>query len=377
MLRRIVAMLSDTPNLRALTHLVKPGDNFPWDKSGATPEALILAWDSDSLVPEPLRILGDMQPEERPPTLVVGSGFNPDTVRFAMYCGVRDFFSPPVAAEDLIAVLQRIASEGRQRGEGTCGEVNVVIGAKGGVGASCIASNLSHIMSVQFKSKVALMDLDLQYGVQPLNFDIRANNGLVQAILNVHDLDAAALEGWVVKHKSGVHVLASGQEQLMIPEDLPEGGIADLLNLLRLSYSQIVIDLPRRIDVAFADTVGKADRILIVLEQSLAGLHNAKKLTQFLREHLGIHTAWIEFVINRWDRHGHLTAKDIKDALPEAEVSRLPHDYHRINRSLAEGTPLLDLDSHAPITRELVALTSRLIGLESQKQGFIARLIHK
>ena len=49
--------------------------------------------------------------------------------------------------------------------------LNAVINAKGGSGASFIASNVAYILSKETDSKVALVDLDLQFGSVGLNFD--------------------------------------------------------------------------------------------------------------------------------------------------------------------------------------------------------------
>jgi pilus assembly protein CpaE len=376
-LQRILSMLGDTPNVRLSTHVIKSGDDFPWDRTGAMPEALVLALDSESLIPEPLRILGDLSPEERPPTLVVGSGFDEVTVRFAMYCGARDFFAQPVEAEDLIAALQRIASERRLSADRASGQVIVVVSAKGGAGGSFIASNLAHMMAVTFKAKVALVDLDLQYSVQPLYFDLQPNDGLVRAVETVETLDAVAVEGTVLRHKSGLHILANSLNQLILPGELSETGVAELLQFLKRTYEQVVVDLPRQIDPLFLAVVEQSDQMLVVLEQSLAGLQHAKKLTKILNERAGLQTSHIQFVINRWDKNATLTLKDIKEALQGATFSTLPSDWRCVNKSLEEGTPLLDSDSRAAISRELSALASRLIGREPEKKGFIARLTNR
>jgi pilus assembly protein CpaE len=376
--RHIVSILSVASNLRASTHFIKVGDDFPWNRHGSVPEALILALDNESLIPEPLRILGDVPSDERPPTLVIGSGFDEVTVRYAMYCGARDFFAEPVEAEDLIAALQRIASEGRHRSDGgTHRRLTVVISAKGGAGASFIAANLAHMMSVQWRTKAALVDLDLQYGVQPIYFDLQANDGLAQAVASVGTLDTVALEGYMLKHKSGLHILANSHNELLLPGELPETGVAELLGLLRRTYDQVVVDLSRRIDPIFPVVVEEADDILVVLEQSLAALQHAKKLTRVLMEHVGVQGSRIQFLLNRWDKKANLTVKDVEDALHQPKVSMLPNDWRCVTRSLEQGMPVLDSDSRAPITRELSALTSRLIGPEPEKKGLIARLTRR
>jgi pilus assembly protein CpaE len=376
-LQQIMSMLGDVPKLRISTHLIKTGDDFPWDRAGTLPEALILALDGQALIPEPLRILGDLPPHERPPTLVVGSGFDEVTVRFAMYCGARDFFSQPVESEDLIAALKRISSERGLSGDASDGHITVVVSAKGGVGASFIASNPAYIMSVKFRTKVVLVDLDLQYGVQPLHFNLQSNEGLVRAVETIDTLDKVAVEGCMLTHKSGLHILASSHNQLILPGELSEVGVAALLQLLKQNYGQVVVDLPRQIDPVFLAVVAQADQVLVVLEQSLANLQHAKKLTTILNRRLGLRTSQIQFVINRWDKNANVSLNDFKQALSGATISTLPSDWRLVNKSLEEGTPLLDEDARAPISRELSELTSRLIGRAPEKKGLIARLTNR
>ena len=84
--------------------------------------------------------------------------------------------------------------------------------------------------------------------------------------------------------------------------------------------------------------------------------------------------ARIQFVINRWGKNANLTVKDVEEALHRAKVSTLTNDWRCVTTSLEQGVPVLDSDSRAPITRELSALTSRLIGHAPEKKGLIARL---
>jgi pilus assembly protein CpaE len=293
-----------------------------------------------------------------------------------MQCGARDFLATPVDPQELIKALGQIGKE-RNRDAAPSG-VTAVINAQGGAGASVIASNIAHMMVAEFKTRTALVDLDLQFGVLPLYLDLRTNAGLLHAVEAIETLDEVAVEGWMLKHGSGLHVLANSHDQLILPGEIPESVIRVLLDLLRRAYAQVVVDLPRQIDPTFDAVAEKADRVIIVLQQNLASLRHAKTILMVLTGRLGLSASRILCVVNRWQKNADLARQDIERALNGASVVTLSNDWHRVTRSVDVGTPLLEEQARAPITQELLALTARVIGSEPEKKaGLFARLIKR
>jgi len=234
------------------------------------------------------------------------------------------------------------------------------------------------MLTARFKARTVLVDLDLQFGVLPLYLDLQANDGLIQAIESVETLDELAVEGWTLTHGSGLHLLGSSHHQLVLPEEVSGKRVSALLALLKRAYDQVVVDLPRKIDTLFEAVVETADRVVVVLHPSLASLRHARSLLAILRGRYGVGGSQLCFVLNRWDETlTNLNPKEIGQALDGASLAIIPRDDRRASQSLELGTPLLDSEPRAPITRELLALTSRLSGFEIERKGLFERLISR
>ena len=60
----------------------------------------------------------------------------------------------------------------------------VVLGVRGGVGASTVAVNLAWLFSDQYNMNTALIDLDLEFGTIALSLDLEPTRGLREALEN-------------------------------------------------------------------------------------------------------------------------------------------------------------------------------------------------
>jgi pilus assembly protein CpaE len=374
--RSVESHLKGLSKVRLSTHLMDDAANAPWPDTDAPPEALILVLEGGWT--RPLRGLAEQSKQDCPPLVVVGPGNDLELMRLAMRCGARDFLAAPADAGDLKAVIGRIADERREASGSADGSLTAVVNAKGGAGGSLIACNVAHMMAAELKLRTTLVDLDLQFGVLPLYFDLQANDGLLQAIDTVDTLDEVAVEGWMLKHHSGLHILASSHQQLILPGEVPEAGVGALMSLLKRAYPQVVVDLPRQIDPVFAAVVERADQVVVVIQQSLADLRHAKSLLMILTGRLGLDRSQIQFVVNRWEKNGTLREREIEQALDGARVATLPNDWLRVTRSLDIGTPLLDEDPRAPITRGMSEMAARLAGAQPiEKKGLFGRFMSR
>jgi len=121
-----------------------------------------------------------------------------------------------------------------------------------------------------------------------------------------------------------------------------------------------VVDLPRWIGGSTAAVLEHADRILVVLEQSVAHLRDAKRLMSILRQEIHVGAARITVVVNRYGKGNAVELSDIRDALPDHEIVTLSNDFRRVSESINIGTPLPELAHKAPVTRDLVKLAGQL-----------------
>ena len=96
----------------------------------------------------------------------------------AMRAGVREVLPAPPTAEAVLAALRRQlrkrTSARAHAAPCTHGKVLAFVSCKGGSGATFIAANLAHLLAAGGQRRVALIDMNLQFGDAALFLSERA-----------------------------------------------------------------------------------------------------------------------------------------------------------------------------------------------------------
>lgn len=328
-----------------------------------------------------LRSLASRPTSQRPPMIVIGPGTDSQVMRRAMQAGARDYFAPPVPPGELLQALRLIIRERSAGGANAPqGKLTAVINAKGGSGASFIAANLAHIAATARATPVALLDLDLQFGALPLALDLEQRNSLLEALGAAEQLDTTALQGYMAKHASGVHVLSAMSDTVPLPWEIPSDSLHRLLNTVRQTYAGTVADLPRQIDPLTGLVLSQANHIVLVMQQSLAHVRDAKRMLRVITGSLSVPRERVLLVVNRYNEKDSVQLRDIQETINPPAVALLPNDFRAVSESLNVGVPVLDFDRNAAITEALQKLVALLEGGEGddgapkakRKKGFRA-----
>src|SRR5579863_7176817 len=179
-------LLRKYPGAQIERKLVVNGHVDPLHGVTSAPDALVLhlgeTWRAE------LESLAARPADRRPPLIVVGSTNDTAAMRLAMQAGARDLLPLPLIEADLVAALERIDRDHRAAASGREGSVTAFMNAKGGCGATFLACNVAHALTTLSRKRVALVDLDLQFGAIPLYFDLFPKRGLLQALEHVEGL---------------------------------------------------------------------------------------------------------------------------------------------------------------------------------------------
>lgn len=326
-------------------------------KDKLPPDLLILLLD-DQTVPA-LNQLTALPSSVRPALLVISPDNDNQQMRLAMQAGARDFFASPVDSQELQKSLNQIIFDLR-RGRSKQGMLTTVINAKGGSGGSFIACNLAHIAATLSDSSVVLIDFDLQFGTQSLNLDIKPQHTIVEALNDVVQLDFDAIDGYMAPHKSGLRLLSTMHEQLVLPGEISVENLDQLLTLTISNYDRIFIDLPRQIDPLSATILERSDQIVIIVQQSLAHMRDAKRLTKILKSEFNIAEKNILIVVNRYDANRGLDLKDIQATIDCSALFKIPNDYDKVAQSANLGIPLYEYARNSAITKAMISLVESL-----------------
>ncbi len=269
-----------------------------------------------------------------------------EIMRRAMRAGFQDVLSATAQtwAEVASAVLEAHRSVLVRRSganDPSCnvkrGRVVAVMGTKGGVGKSVIATNLAAALASEGQS-VVLVDLDLASGDDGIMMKLEPARTIRDAVAASDRLDVELLEGFLTPHSSGVRVLLAPAR----PEDaetVTASRVARILELLRETADLIVVDTPSAWDEATLAAADASDSILAVTGMELTSIKDTSVMLSRLAQ-LGRGNGTVKVVLNRADSKVLIEEKDVERALGRSIVSRVPSD-RLVPRSVNKGTPLV------------------------------------
>jgi len=372
-LAEVVAVLSGVAEFHATSSHVSNGHVDPLHGVTTMPDALVLCLSANWR--EELQALAERPPAARPPVVVIAPSGDPDVMRLAMQAGARDFYTRPVDHQGLIAPLRQIDQHSVQNQPGSS-RLSVVINAKGGSGASMLAANLAHVMAIESDLKVALVDLDIQFGDIGLYLDLHPERGLLEALEAVDGMDGGALQAYMAKHSSGVDVMACIHKQIALPGEINVTRLKQLLDVLLETHDHVIVDLPRQIDLLTTTVLERANHVVLCMQQSVTHIQDASRLRNILRDELGVTDQQLILAINRYDAKSAVTLSDIRKHLDGPKQVVIPNDYKRVSDNVNLGIPLHEQARNAPITRAIKHLAHEVRDLQpAARQGLLGRVL--
>ena len=326
---------------------------------------------------EELQFLNEIE-GKKASIIIVGDHKNVDLLSLAIRAGVKDFIDYQDYENKLDGIVFSIKKNITNVFKNiNVKRLNVVINAKGGSGASFIASNVAYLLSRYTQSKVALVDLDLQFGSTGLNFDRVPKYTLTEALDTIEDLDSISLEAYLSKYNENLSLLLPSPSEILLPGEINVSNLKKLLELLKINYSQIVVDLPRIIDPLSSMIMEQADQITVVVQQSLAQFRDARRLIQILNKDLDIPLDRISIVVNRYDPKNSLRLEDLKNIVNHGMVYIIANDFVRVTSASNLGVPLCESSANSKIVRDLRNLAKTLgkVEFDVARKNLLGRLI--
>ena len=200
--------------------------------------------------------------------------------RAIVQAGAADVLPSPFGEAALALCLERLLAREPRRSATPpkAGEVVAILKAGGGVGATSVAVQMSHLLAERFgpSSKVCFADLDLQFGAAALYFDIPEPLTIVECLALGEQLGQTQFVNVLAAHKSGVRLLAGPRE--LTPLDVLTPQMAEsLVGGLRRDFAVTLIDLPS-VWTAWTNRVLQlCDRIMLVTSLSVAHVHLTRR----------------------------------------------------------------------------------------------------
>ncbi len=204
---QFLAVLQQTGLVKSIRQWSIPADKLP-DSGETPPDVIFLDLSRD---PEQFFAFAAHVRRLRPSVKVVAiSQVAPPSHQLlldAMRSGVQDFLSKPVNLDSLTEILGRFAQDLDMKERPSLDKLIVVMGSKGGVGATTVAVNLGVQLATFAKKRVVLLDFAQPLGNVHLLLNLHPRFSVRDAAENMDRLDSHFFDGLLTQHKSKLEIL--------------------------------------------------------------------------------------------------------------------------------------------------------------------------
>ena len=315
---------------------------------------------------DPLGDINSLAEVCEPGTVVIAAGQVNDVrlYRDLIASGIQDYLLKPFSADQMRdAVAHAQATIAGPRASDAANDrphcAMAVIGVRGGVGASSIASSIAWLLGEKLGRGTALLDLDVHFGTGALALDLEPGRGLTDAIENPSRIDGLFIERAMVRASEKLSVLSA---EAPINQPLMPDGSAffQLQEEMRGAFECTVIDLPRAMLVQHPHLLHEVQTVVIVAELTLAATRDTIRLLSWLKTNAPQSKAVI--VINRQPASGatEIGRKDFESSIERKVDFVLPFDQKLAVQAAKLGKPLAEVGKNVKIGVALQQITQHL-----------------
>lgn len=300
----------------------------------------------------------------------------------SMSAGARDFIIKPFTVDDLTQTIINVYDIERKRKEGAnvpkkkeeiLSKVIAVFSTKGGVGKTTIASNLAVSIARSTKKKVALVDLDLQFGDIAIMLNVSLRSTISDLIKEISQVDSSNIEEYMVTHFSGIKVLPAPVKP-EYAEYITPAHITKIISTLRERFHYIVIDTSNIFNETVLSALDISDKILCVSTLDLPTIKNIKSGLDIM-ESLHYSTEKISIVLNKASEQFGIKYKDFEDTMKYPIWSYVPEDSQTVITSANKGFPFVITRPETKVAKSIMGMAKELTGINEctqvkEKSGF-------
>jgi pilus assembly protein CpaE len=288
--------------------------------------------------------------EARTAAIVVGPVNDVALYRRLVGMGISDYLVHPVE----LGVLSEVIAKSLLTRLGVMdSRLAVVVGTKGGVGASSIAQGLAWAASEVMGQKTLLLDVAGGWSTLGVGMGFDPSTTLAEAARAANKKSVEDFGRMLFSASDTLKVLASGGD-VMLERPISHAQMESILDIALVQFPLVILDLSAAAITLRQKALVRANTIFMVSTPTLPALRLGRTLIQEISSLRSDVSTALRFIMNMQGRNAasEVPPKDVKEALdvaPAATVSFLPKLFMGCE---SEGQKLLDLRDGEAITRE-------------------------
>lgn len=316
-----------------------------------------------------LAALADVcQPETK--VVVIGGINDVAFYRELIREGISEYLIKPLQALQLIEAISQVYANPKAA---PLGRVIAFMGARGGVGSSTMAQNVSWALAAGEELDTVLVDLDLAFGCAGLNFNQEVAPGLVDILGQPDRVDAILLERMLIKIDERLSLL-SGTGGFDRDFQIEPVAMDALFSAMRTSVPFLVLDVPAVWAPWTKFTLQNAEQVIITASPDLGSLRNLKSLTERLMEARPNDPPPV-VVINQVGvpKRPEIQPAEFAKAIGIPVIATIPFDPQNFGNAQTNGQMLGELAPKSKAAEAIAALTKSIVGSGKSDGGSRSR----
>ncbi len=288
-----------------------------------------------------------------------------DILQSALSVGAHNVIEFPKSSKDFCEYIKTVYNNESARIESLSGKqslswiskVITVYGAKGGIGKTTLAVNLA-VKLAESRKKLALVDLDLQFGDANVFLDIVPVDTIFELAQELASPNIDLIRSYMSVHSSGVHVLCAPKSpeyaELITPEK-----IQSILSQLRTYYDYVIIDTSPSYNDVTITALEASSTILFLTGLDISILKNSKLSLNILRSLQQVNK--VKIIVNRAVSIGSITLDDVQKLIDCPIWAKLPSDYKVAVTALNRGVPFVTGAPKSELSQAVSTVASMLL----------------
>lgn len=295
----------------------------------------------------------------------------------AMMAGAKEYMIKPFTADELTSTIKKVVDINRRRSEVLAPvqpqaaaavrpkpKIISLFSAKGGVGKTSIAVNLAVGLAHKTRARVALVDLDLQFGDVAVMMNIHPKRTIAELIQETTQLDTDYIESYLYE-RNGVRVL-SAPNKPELAEIINDEGVTSTLKALMESYDYIVVDTPAAFNDVTLAALDLSDTILMVTTPDLPALKNNKRSLDAMKT-LSMYDK-VKLILNRSSGGFGVEEDDVQRSMDMKISIQFPSDARLVVASMNRGMPFVLIEPGSMMAKSVNSIITLITGEEKKAE---------
>ncbi len=320
---------------------------------------------------DPLNDINALAEVCEPGTVVIAVGQVNDVrlYRDLLASGIHDYLLKPLSAgqvRDSLNQAQAVfAAPKNADGEVAQHHVSTaVVGTRGGVGASTIATSLAWLFSTEHNASTALLDLDVHFGTNALALDLEPGRGLTDAIDNPSRIDGLFIERAMIRANDKLSIL-SAEAPINSPLMTDGAAFVQLEEEFRQAFEMTVIDLPRNMLINFPQVLGDVNVVLLTTDMTLASARDTIRILSWLKTNAP-HTHPLIVANKVQSGLAEISKNDFEASIERPIDFTIPYDAKAAANSAKLGQTFVEANKSSKASALIKQLGERVMGASEE-----------